>query len=169
MAFVSNGKYKIIVDDEDLSLVSARNWQVNLQNNKPNAVQTCIGLGKKGLKKTVRLHNFIMGQPKDGFCWDHINGNPLDNRKSNLRLADRNQNAFNQQRRYNSKNKYKGVTKVIAINKKTKERIWYGKYKACVTAYGEVHYLGSFESEEEAYEAYCLKAEELHGEYARVI
>ncbi len=45
-------------------------------------------------KKTLRLHRFIMGTP-DGLQTDHINGNRLDNRKSNLRIVDANINTHN--------------------------------------------------------------------------
>lgn len=47
-----------------------------------------------GTKVTVRLHRLIMNAP-EGMVVDHLNGDKLDNRRSNLRLCSQLENAKN--------------------------------------------------------------------------
>ena len=58
--------------------------------------------------QTIRMHRLIMMAPKE-MDVDHINGNGLDNRKSNLRVVTHQENQCNQQRHYISKSGFKGV------------------------------------------------------------
>ncbi len=58
-------------------------------------------------RRKIFLHHFVFGKPKDGFVIDHINGNGLDNQKSNLRFATKSQN--NQNIDKPRKNKYIGI------------------------------------------------------------
>jgi hypothetical protein len=53
------------------------------------------------------MHRLILGIPNSEV--DHVNGNPLDNRRVNLRLATRAQNSANTRSRKNTTSKYKGV------------------------------------------------------------
>lgn len=89
---------------------------------------------------------------------DHINNNPLDNRRSNLRLATVSQNRMNASKHDTCTSKYKGVS----WNK------YMSKWKVSIQKDHKSIHLGYFESEELAYQAYCKKAFELHGEFARV-
>lgn len=83
---LKNGKGIVaLIDEEDMERVSSRPWWVKGHTRR---VYTTI----KG--KNVYLHRFIMNAPK-GIEVDHINHNPLDNRKSNLRFATRSQNEQN--------------------------------------------------------------------------
>jgi len=85
---------------------------------------------------------------------DHINGDKDDNRIANLRIADKYQNAQNAMIKPNNKSGYKGVSK-------SKNR-----WTAIIQSRGKVHYLGLFLTPEEAHQAYCKAAKELHGEFA---
>jgi len=71
---------------------------------------------------------------------DHINGNTLDNRIANLRPATMKQNSENQQLRPNNKSGFRGVHWVPRNQ----------KWKASVTHNQVVHYLGLYDSLEEA-------------------
>lgn len=51
----------------------------------------------------VRLHNYIMNHTPTEITVDHINGDGLDNRKSNLRLATKTEQAFNRRMQSNNK------------------------------------------------------------------
>ena len=86
---------------------------------------------------------------------DHINGNKLDNRICNLRLASQTQNLGNQRGRRNNPAGYKGVTKVK----------W--GWMARIQFQGRQIYLGLFSSAQAAHAAYCRAAVELFGEFAR--
>jgi hypothetical protein len=88
---------------------------------------------------------------------DHINRDPLDNRICNLRLATHSQNAMNRVASKDCKSGLKGVH----CNK-------WGRWIASAKRHGVRYYLGSFETPEEAYLAYCRKAKELHGEFLNI-
>ena len=87
---------------------------------------------------------------------DHIDGDPHNNRASNLRLATRSQNNWNSSTRKDNKTGFKGVS--IRGN---------GKYRAKIAAHGKVYSLGDFESPEDAHEVYELASHLLHGDFAR--
>lgn len=89
---------------------------------------------------------------------DHINGDRSDNRIVNLRQATNSENNCNKTKYSNNVSGYKGVS-------------WHkqaGKWCAEIWKNYKKEYLGLFNSPEEAYEAYCKAAEELHGEFANV-
>jgi len=101
------------------------------------------------------MHREVL-KVKDNEMIDHINGNGLDNRKENLRLATRSQNMQNSKKRKKTSSKYKGV----GWSKKTKKwraRIW--------TVSGKCIHIGYFVSELDAAKAYDEKAKELFGSY----
>lgn len=86
---------------------------------------------------------------------DHKDGNPLNNQRGNLRSATKSQNAMN--RKSNNKLGFKGVTYSKAAQ----------RWQAQIQANGKKRYLGSFDTPEEAHEAYCEAANEHFGEFAR--
>lgn len=71
------------------------------------------------------IHRYILNAPP-GYEIDHINHNPLDNRKINLRICTHQQNQFNQPLQ---KNNYSGVTGVSFYppRKKYRARIKYNQ------------------------------------------
>jgi hypothetical protein len=91
-------------------------------------------------------------------CVDHINGNGLDNRKSNLRLCERHENALNRVINYNNVSGYKGVSWFKPI-KKWRAQIQYKKV---------VYYLGCFNKRIDAAKAYNAAALKYHGEFANL-
>lgn len=84
---------RAVIDAEDVGKVQYTKWRLKYGGNY------VINNSKFG-KKTVFLHSRILNTDK---FVDHINGNPLDNRKSNLRIVTKSQNQMNVN--------YKGVTK----------------------------------------------------------
>jgi len=100
------------------------------------------------------IHN--KAWPPQGYWVDHINGVKADNRIFNLRLATTTQN---QQNKAGYGQYAKGVTW-----RNRKLRPWQAK----IRVNGERIHLGSFETEEEAAEAYRQAAIQYHGEFACV-
>jgi len=87
---------------------------------------------------------------------DHINRDCRDNRIANLRLATDSENLCNKPVRRDSRTGLKGV----APKRK--------KYAARITKEGRIHFLGSYDTPEDAHAAYCRAARELHGDFAHI-
>ena len=100
------------------------------------------------------LHRIIMGAPED-FVVDHINRNPLDNRRDNLRIVTQQENCMNLTISKNNKSGVPGVCWDKDANK------WVAKitYK-----YKRIH-LGRFEKLEDARKARKDAEEEYFGEF----
>lgn len=86
---------------------------------------------------------------------DHINGDGLDNRLENLRLATPAENMWNK-----SGNSNKKLPKGVHPHGK--------KFKVCISKGGKQHYLGLYKTVDEAKEAYNTAAEALHGRFAKL-
>ena len=93
--------------------------------------------------------------PHEGMVIDHINGNPSDDRITNLREWDQSQNAVNLRRSVLNTSGYKEVCR-------EKRR---GKWRTLTQHQGRNYHLGYFDDPKEAHEAHCAKARELHGEF----
>lgn len=148
------GELCVIVDNEDYPVISKYNWYANsvvdkrLKNPKPYVATKING-------KTVLLHRFILGCPKYKSV-DHIDNNPLNNQKENLRICTHQQNHFNRPANFNGSSKYKGV----CWDKK------HNSWKAQIKTNKKNKYLGLFKTEKEAAKAYNTEAFKLFGEYA---
>lgn len=103
----------------------------------------------------VSLHRYLLDAP-DGAIVDHLNGNPLDNRKGNLRITDRKGNARNSGKRCDS-NPYRGVSWSKVSN----------KWVANIVVDGRQIYLGLHTTPEDANRARLLKEKELWGIHPR--
>lgn len=106
-------------------------------------------------KTTVRMHRLILpGVPNI----DHVDGNGLNNRKSNLRASTHSQNKMNSGKinREGCRSQFKGLT-WIEYRKQWRVR---------VTKNYQHYYVGYFDSDVEAAGAYDKKALELYGEFA---
>jgi len=150
-AILTMGKYKTIIDREDIEKLSVICW---------NMCGKYIGKSyktknKKG--KATYLHVYIMNPPT-GKMVDHINGDKMDNRKSNLRICTHADNIKNTKMKINNTSGYKGVYYYKNTN----------KWKAQIGINNKRIALGYFNTAEEAYAAYCKAAKELHGEFARL-
>lgn len=134
-----------VVDKRDLLLVAQHRWDC-----KKGYAATRIG------GRWRYMHHLVLGLA-DGEV-DHRNGNPLDNRRRNLRPCSRAENLWNRPRYRNNTSGYKGVTYCRT------PRLW----RAQIAAHGKRYYLGYFKSARAAARAYDAAARELHGEFARV-
>jgi hypothetical protein len=88
---------------------------------------------------------------------DHRDGNPLNNRWDNLRLASHANNAANRKRLRTNRSGFMGVS----FDRRR------SKWTAQITKQGKRYFVGRFATPGEAHAAYVAKARELFGEFAR--
>ena len=107
------------------------------------------------MKTIAYLHREIL-PPPPGLLVDHINGDRLDNRRSNLRTATPSQNNANSRDRPR-KSGFRGVYP----HRPT------GRWIAQVSVAGRPQHLGIFDDPRDAARAYDLAAREQWGPFAR--
>lgn len=151
----SNGE--TIVDADFYPLLSQFCWNIS----KGYATTSFYFKGKK---HTLSMQRLVMGFP--GLHVDHKNRNPLDNRKSNLRLATRSENMANQKRRNAEYSPYRGVTMNNYGKFRVNGEFMEITYSARIRKENRRYQLGSYKTAEEAAKAYDRKAYELFGEFA---
>ena len=149
---LSKGKYAVVNScDHDLQNVQ---WMYN--------PATGYAARHQWNKETKRydgqlMHRVILARklcrtlkPKE--LTDHINRDKLDNRRENLRLADRAENAWNS-------SVCKSVCKGVSIVKGLKHK----KYRARIDVKGKTKHLGYFDNLIEAASAYNRAVQRYHG------
>jgi len=154
-----------LVDDEDYEMLNEHKWYAakdwSIKNKDKFYVQRKSPTGPNGKQKTILMHRVITNAPK-GMHVDHINGNPLDNRKENLRVCTPQQNNMNRRKYNNNTSGYKGVY----YQKKPKHMI--NEYSKPWRAEIRRIHIGLYKTKEEAALAYNKKALEVFGEYAQL-
>ncbi len=147
---LSTKGYFAHVDEADLAPVTSRRWRLERHRNYFRVVG---GHGRGGV---VTLATFLLGPQRPGCVIDHISGNTLDNRRANLRVCTRNENAINR-RPWGASGKI-GVT----WNKQCQ------KWQVGLKSNGISYYLGVYDCLDDAASAYDRKAAEMHGKFARL-
>lgn len=153
--------YVALVDDEDFEWLAQWKWQAvkDTCTEAIYAVRSIRGTATPSGKGTIRMHREIMGLGyRDSHRVDHIDrSKTLDNRRSNLRIADASQNGANRRRNRNNASGFKGV--------------WFHKpanrWIAAIKRNGRSTHVGSFGTPEAAHEAYVAAARKQWGEFAR--
>jgi hypothetical protein len=136
-----------LVDACDYNLLSCFRWRALRVRHTWYAVSVTDG------KREMYMHDLIL-EAGGGQQVDHINGNGLDNRRCNLRPTTHALNQANKRRVW-SASKYKGVT-----------RRGGNRWRAYITVAGQFMSLGSFDTPEDAAQAYDMAAIEHFGEFA---
>ena len=142
----------VVVDAEDIDFLSLLTWyrKRSGRDRREYAAANLPGGGK------ISMHRLLMGA-RPGDRVDHRDGNGLNNRRSNLRLASSTDNARNQRRR-RGRVLYKGVS----FRPSSPGRPWVAHLGGHRTG----SYLGSYRTAEEAALAYDIAALEKWGEFA---
>ena len=153
---LKQGKHTI-VDDEDFEYLSQWKWHL-----------MTVGYAARHRRKgdygwrnyntgIVYMHRVILNTP-EGKHTDHINGNKLDNRRSNLRTCSNAENIRNIKIPRHNTSGFKGVS-WDRVNK---------KYKVKITFNRKYIFLGRYQSPTEAALAYNVAAKKHYGEFARL-
>jgi len=154
LAYVTLTKgYVAVIDAADVPLVEGFNWCAKLDRKTVYAKRADY-TGQQA--RMVLLHRVIMAEPND-LCVDHRDGDGLNNRRGNLRVASKSQNAQNQAAHRDNKSGFKGVS-------------WHkrdAKWQAQIMLNGKNVWTKSFSSAEDAATARAQKVAELHGEFGR--
>ena len=151
---LTQGKFAL-VDDEDFDALNRRKWCAH--KNWYTFYAVCFSPNVNGKRSMIYMHRQIL-KTQDGCLTDHINGNGLDNRKENLRVATHAENIRNRRKQINNTSGYKGVS-------------WYAqtkKWRAQLKYNGKKIHLGYFSNKDLAYEAYCVSTKDYYGQFARV-
>jgi len=165
-----------LIDDEDYERVNQYKWTAKPRTRRgitygwvarrnqwfgdPN-VQTVMKSSKgdrivNGYYKNLHLHRFIMNAP-EGMVVDHIDGNGLNNQKSNLRICTHSQNAMNSRTRSSNSTGVRGVS----FDSQT------GKWRATITHKGKMKNLGRYKELEEAIGIRKEAEKEIFGDFAK--
>lgn len=144
---------RVVVDEEDMELVNKHSWHISHYGYVHTRIYWTDEAGDRK-NKLHSLHRLIMN-PGPGQTVDHINHYPLDNRRCNLRICPQGMNTKNSSRHSDSAGKYKGVTRLPS-----------GRYRAIIGVNYKVLYLGSFDTAEQAAQAYNDAAKIHFGEFA---
>lgn len=154
---VTNGSF--LISNEDLEFVLNDRWNLRIRKNKIVAVQR--GLMIKGFSYSIGLHREIckrIGLNIDGFEIDHIDCDPANNIRENLRVVTSSQNKMNKDKTFLNKSGYKGVH----FNKRA------NKFTAQIAINRKQIHLGLFLTAEEAAAAYDRASIIYHKEYGRL-
>jgi len=142
------------VDDEDCEKFSKNKYRFVAGGGR----KTGYALRVEN-EKLVFLHKEIMKTPKGMVC-DHIDGDTLNNQKSNLRNCTPKENARNTARRSDNETGYKGVYK-------RDERIK-NPFRARIKVDGVTLSLGAYPTPQAAAVAYNAAATKYFGEFSKL-
>ena len=154
---LKHGKFTL-VDDIDFKSLNQNKWYILFDRQKDRLSAVVRVVRKDGNKRSVFMHRQILGV-KPGEIVDHINHNPLDNRRENLRIVTHRQNCQNRRRNRNKKSsRFKGV--FPSLNR------WQAKMTIILLGKRHVLYLGCYSTEREAAEIYDRASRDLYGDYS---
>ena len=136
------------VDESDYVELSRHKWHFDINGYARR------GSRVDGRCRPVLMHRWLLGAVAGQTC-DHIDGDRLNNSRSNLRLVTMAENARNRITERMLAGLYKGVHPIG------------GKWKAVIRVDGRLLHLGRFFHSQEAALAYDAAARKYFGEFAR--
>lgn len=143
--------YEFYFDLSDYDLIKEYCWHKHIDGY----LRTCCEIYKdengKIHNKYIMMHQLIMGENE---C-DHIDGNPANNRRYNLRYSDHNKNMKNLKKYSNNRSGHKGVV------------LYKDKWSAYIQVDKQKIHLGFFDTYEEAVVAREKAEKQYFKEYNR--
>lgn len=144
--------------DMDLVMCASEEWMAL----RPNGAASVYAVAKSR-RPFLYMHRLILGVTARRQWCDHVDGDGLNNRRTNLRLSTPSQNCMNRRTRTGSRSGFKGVAPYFD----PRSRKQYG-WTAWITVGGAHKYLGLAGSAEDAALLYDDGARRYHGEFARL-
>lgn len=147
MRYYCHNGDSFIFDSSDLSLIEGKRFYISPQGYPMY----------KNDDKDEPLTKILMN-PEENKVIDHIDGDRANNRRSNLRIANLSENAWNTALMTTNSSGYKGVY----FHKAS------GKYHVSIRVNGQRIFIGYFDNPEDGARAYDEAARFFHGEFACV-
>lgn len=141
------------VDNDDYKKFAKYRWYALTDCRNNLYVRAMRSVQKNNKVYNIHLSREIMNAPK-GMDVDHINGDKLDNQKSNLRICTHSENMKNRKRGKNNTSGYKGVSFHKNGN----------KWRAYIKINGKPKTIGYYDSSKDAAIAYAIA----YNEYAKI-
>lgn len=142
------------IDVDDAEEVGKYNWHASITKKPNGAIKVYAARCGGEFSNTIYLHRHLIPGTEQV---DHHNGNTLDDRRLNLRPADR----FQNMRNVGSKG---GTSRFKGVHKHSVNNSWIAQ----ITVNRKCIHIGSFRTQEEAAEAYSEFSARLHGEYGQL-
>ena len=155
VAFISLTKgFETVIDIADLAMVSGYRWVVLINSQTGHAYAVRF----EG-RKCILMHRMLLSAPSDRQV-DHDDGDGLNNRRGNIRLATPSQNQANRVMDRRNKLGAKGVSL-------DRRDALTHPFRACIQHDGKTIHLGRYATVEEASAAYLGAAKAIYGRFAR--
>ena len=144
---------KFYIDEADYALVCQYVWYLSARGYITTTLQ------RNGRKNPCQLNLHRLLIPTDGSVdIDHINGNKLDNRRSNLRVCTHWENSCNQRKRCTNTTGFTGVSYLKCAK----------KYESYIWSHCKKIHLGLFDNPIQAAKVRDQAALKYHGEFAHL-
>lgn len=150
-----------IIDDEDFERVSQYKWMARKDRYGFYAAKGLYKGKVNGKYKTnfTHMHRFLLKIEDPDMIVDHKNGDTLDNRKENLRIATKQQNNRNiTKTKSNNTSGYRGVVE-------RKDTAGTAKWRVRIGVNGKKKNVGQYSTAEDAARAYDVAALAYFGEF----
>ena len=147
------GDFRVLIDSCDVNKCKKFVWSISKCGNKKTSSKTLFYATNK---KAGLLHRFLTKCQK-GKEVDHIDGDTLNNRRSNLRIVTSSQNKMNKGRQANNKSGYVGVIWVSSIS----------RWMAYIKINKNRKTIGYYDTVDGAVAARKREEEKLFGEYRK--
>lgn len=145
----------ILVDEIDFLRIQKCGYKICLHNSPSGMYVKVRNVFPDNPRKKFFLHRLIMNVIDEDIYVDHIDGNPLNNQKSNLRKCTPSQNSMNRGKTVKNIVGFKGVSR-------GKD----GKYTVHISVNNIKMHGGTFGTIEQAAAKYNELAHQYHGEFA---
>jgi hypothetical protein len=142
-----------IVDEDDFEDLSRFMWQAVPYGT--NVYASRHAKNAEGRNSTILMHRHLLGLEPGDRCVDHVDGNGLNNKRENLRIVSKKENAWNRTRKApGGSSRIKGVSRDGL------------RWRARITKEGKTITLGTFDTEESAGAAYEKAARDMFSVFA---